>query len=54
MRHDAGMRRIPIFGRTKVQGISDHFQPASLSSHASLPGQILAAAEAKRRRRIAH
>jgi hypothetical protein len=28
--------RIPIFGRTKVQGIIDHFPPASPSSHANL------------------
>jgi hypothetical protein len=54
---------IPIFGRTKVQGIIDHFPPASPSSHASLSRQLVrrslgeggspAAAEA-RRRRIAH
>jgi hypothetical protein len=51
MRHDAGMRRIPIFGRTKVQGIIDHFQPASLSSHANLSAEALAKAEAGRRRK---
>jgi hypothetical protein len=40
---------ILIFGRTKVQGINDHFPPASPSSHANLSANL--SAKAWRRRK---